>query len=77
VLKDLLKLEEVNYNYTVSERKEIGLIAQEVQKYFPEVVRGIETDSTYLSIVYSHLTPILLQGIKELNTEKEKLEIRI
>ena len=77
VLKDLLKLEAVNYNYTVSEKKEIGLIAQEVQKYFPEVVRGRETDSTYLSIVYSHLTPILLQGIKELNTEKEKLEIRI
>ena len=77
VLKDLLKLNAVNYNYTTSTQKEIGLIAQEVEKYFPEIVNGEETDSTYLSIVYSHLTPILLQGIKELNTEKEKLEIRI
>jgi hypothetical protein len=52
--------------------QQYGLIAQEVLKTNPELVHKIYED--YLSIDYVQLIPILLQGMKELNTKVNNLE---
>ncbi|MEX0812752.1 MAG: tail fiber domain-containing protein [Chitinophagales bacterium] len=73
-------LEGVSYYWRVdefpdknfSDRKEIGVIAQEVEKILPEVV---DTDSEgYKSVQYSHLVPILIEALKEVSNELELLK---
>ncbi len=51
----------------VLEKTHFGLIAQEVQEVFPELV--YENDNGYLSVNYTELIPVLLQSIKELRAE--------
>ena len=72
----LLKLSQINgyyYNYLVSDgQKEVGVVAQEVEKVLPEIVR---TDSKgYKSLDYSKLTPLLIEAIKELQNQIELLK---
>jgi hypothetical protein len=66
-----LEIEGVTYNWRQDEfpekafgdRTEIGFIAQELEKYFPELVN---TDKDgYKSVQYSHMVPVLLEAIKE------------
>lgn len=53
-------------------KTQIGLIAQEVEAIFPELVY---TDKEgYKSVDYAHLTPILIESIKELNQKLIKIE---
>jgi hypothetical protein len=47
-----------------SEDRQIGVIAQEVQAVYPELVH--ETENGYLTVNYPKLTAVLLQSIKEL-----------
>jgi len=70
-LENVLKLEGVSYNWRLDEfpdrvfgdRKEIGVIAQEIEKVYPELV---STDADgYKSVQYSHMVPVLLEAIKE------------
>ena len=74
-----------------NEKLQIGLSAQEIQKYYPELVELAPFDSeydiesrgnisksgeNYLTLKYDRLVPILLQGIKELNNKNKLLEER-
>ena len=44
-------------------RKQIGVIAQDIEKYYPELVK---TDANgYKSVDYSKLSVVLLEAIKE------------
>lgn len=52
--------------------KQIGLIAQEVEKVYPEVV--LTDDKGYKSIDYSHLTPALIEAVKELNAKVDEIQ---
>lgn len=69
-LEKLLQLNGVTYNWRVdefpqfklSEGTQIGVIAQDIQKLFPEVVNT--DDEGYLSVEYSHLVPVLIEAIK-------------
>ena len=69
-------------------KKELGLSAQEIQKYYPELVTLAPFDSAYdsetnkiisksgenyLTLKYERLVPVLLQGIKELNMHVENI----
>ena len=59
-----------------SENRQIGVIAQEVEALFPEMVL---TDSEgYKSVAYSRLTPVLIEAVKELseqnNRSKEEID---
>jgi hypothetical protein len=69
-------------------KKELGLSAQEIQKYYPELVTLAPFDSAYdsetnkiisksgenyLTLKYERLIPVLLQGIKELNMHVENI----
>ena len=57
--------------------RHIGLIAQEVQQQFPEIVSVWGDDSDYLAIDYSRFSVVLLEGIKELyqQTKAQQKEI--
>ena len=56
-------------------RTEIGLLAQEVEAQFPELV---ETDNTgRKALNYSQMVAVLLESIKELHQKVEELERRL
>ncbi len=71
-LQKVKELRGVSYNWKTEEypdmnferEKQIGLIAQEVEKILPEVV---ETDQGGLkSVEYGHIVPLLIEAVKEL-----------
>ena len=79
VLEKLLQLEGVTYNWRQDEfpkrkfgsQMEIGVIAQEVEKIYPELV---STDADgYKAVQYSHMVPLLLEAIKEQQKQIELL----
>ncbi|MDE1465104.1 tail fiber domain-containing protein [Spartinivicinus poritis] len=53
---------------------EYGVIAQEIQLEFPELVKP--DDKGYLRVDYQGLVPVLLESIKELKERIEVLEIK-
>ena len=48
--------------------RHVGVIAQEVQAQFPEIVEEI-FDGRFLGVRYIELIPVLIEAIQELNTE--------
>ncbi|MBU3934609.1 tail fiber domain-containing protein, partial [Patescibacteria group bacterium] len=55
------------YPNTNTDSRKMGIVAQELQEQFPELV--VEQPSGFLSIDYTSLTAVLLEGIKELSTK--------
>lgn len=78
VLEKLSNLNGVTYNWKepgISNKKEIGMIAQEVEKVFPELVT---TDTEgYKSVSYVNFTAVLLEAIKEQQQEINQLKQEI
>ena len=67
-LATVLKLRPVAYNLISNDLRQVGFIAQEVQKLVPEVVTGKEGDLSkgeILGITYSNLVPVLTKAIQE------------
>lgn len=58
----------------LSEQVHYGLIAQDVQKVYPELVSEKEGS---LSVNYMELIPLLLLRVQELSTEVEELKKQI
>jgi len=52
-----------------SQRKQFGLIAQEVQKVFPELVNVIPGTDGYMSVQYGNFVAILIEAFKEQKEE--------
>ncbi|MEW6731305.1 MAG: tail fiber domain-containing protein [Acidobacteriota bacterium] len=84
VLKTIDKIQAISFKWNAqaqslgykAEHRELGVIAQEIEAVFPELVNTTESDS-YKSVDYGKLTVILLEAIKELKTENESLKRRI
>lgn len=75
---NLSKLESItpiyySFNNFEDDKNRIGLIAQEVQEYFPELVE-IEPMTEKLVLDYTGLIPVLLGAIKELKKEIDILK---
>ena len=74
-LDKIIKLRGVTYQWKDKEKgeqKQLGLIAQEVEEVFPEVVR---TDiDGYKAISYSNLVAPLIDSVKELKEENDALK---
>ena len=56
-------------------RPQVGVIAQEVERIFPELV--VTNSKGYKAVAYSKLTPVLIEAVKELKAEKDALEARL
>ena len=79
VLDKLNEIRGVRYRYKADKettRFNIGVIAQEVEKVFPELVnkmpRVLESDEEYMTVTYENVTPILIEAVKELRVEKDE-----
>jgi hypothetical protein len=76
-LETVMQLRPVEYNLISNDLRQVGFIAQEVQKLVPEVVTGKEGDISkgeVLGITYSNLVPVLAKSIQELNTLNTKTQ---
>jgi len=62
-------------NMSFSKNKQIGFIAQDLEKVYPELVRTDEQG--YKSVTYATMTPILVQAIKELTQEVNLLKNKV
>lgn len=70
-------LRPVTFDWKKKEKKnDIGLIAEEVNEILPMIVSKDENNLAS-SIDYSKLTPILIQAVKELSLEVERLKNKI
>jgi hypothetical protein len=74
-LQDVEKLQGVSYNRIGQTRKEIGLIADEVVKVLPELVKY--QDGEVYGLSYNRLTAVLVEAVKELNDKVKQQEIFI
>ncbi len=78
-LDKILQLRGVYFDWDAEHGGEhdVGMIAEEVGKVLPEIVR-YEEDGIYTSgMDYSKLTPLLVEAIKELKKENDLLKQRI
>jgi hypothetical protein len=85
-LDKILTLRAVNFSWKTDEtnKENLGLIAQDVEKVFPQVVnksklaKSINSDNQdeteYLGIRYTELIPVLIAAIQELKAEIEILK---
>ncbi|MBA1194633.1 tail fiber domain-containing protein [Pseudomonas entomophila] len=67
----LTQLEGVQFTWKDSGREDIGLIAQDVQKVYPQVVHEKEG---LLTVDYQKLVAPLIESVRELNARIEVLE---
>jgi hypothetical protein len=82
-LSKIQELDGVTYNYKVNEfpdyafskERQVGFIAQAVERVLPELV--MKDENGYLKVNYAHMTPVLLEGIKELSGIVERQDRQI
>jgi hypothetical protein len=56
---------------------QIGVIAQEVQLVLPELVGLLYNDADYLGVDYTHLSAVLVEAIKDLDTKLTNIETQL
>jgi hypothetical protein len=75
---DKLKtLRAVNFSWKNDENKKenLGLIAQDVEKVFPQVMD--KSKDGYLGVRYTEIVPVLVKAIQELKAQIEELSNKI
>ena len=60
--------------YTRDDRENIGVIAQEVEKILPEIVKTADDEMGTKSVDYSRITAVLIEAVKELSAKVKELE---
>ena len=71
-LEKVSKLRGVEFNKIGKDEKSIGVIAQEIEKVIPEVVR--EDEKGMKSVAYGNISGLLIEAIKELKAEIDELK---
>ena len=65
----------VRYQRKLSQGKlgevSIGVIAQEIAQYIPEVVDIPKDENEYYGVLYGQITGVLIEALKELSAEKD------
>ena len=57
-------------------RRRVGVIAQELEAVFPELVFTSGGEG-YKTVAYYQLTAVLIEAVKELNAENDELRARL
>jgi len=73
-LEKILALQGVSFNWKESGERGIGLIAQEVEKVYPELVHGSEGNK---SVSYGNLVGALIEAIKEQQKQIDNLKKQV
>ena len=58
-------------------KQEVGVSAQEVQAVMPEVVAPAPIDDRYLTVRYERLVPLLVEAIKQLDSQVQSLQAQL
>lgn len=74
-LEKVLKLRGVTYQHKTTNKDSIGVIAQELQEVFPELVK--EARDGTLAVAYGNLVGVLIEAVKTLNEKIEVLESKL
>ena len=79
---DVLHLEPATYNFIedISKKQRFGLIAQDVEQIFPELVTDTinsSTQTTIKSVNYIDLIPIMLHKMKQMQNEIDSLKEKL
>ena len=72
-LDKISKLRGVSYNLKKNNEPSIGMIAEEVEKVFPELVSKDDSGKA-AAMSYGRMTAVLLEAIKELKEEVDELK---
>jgi len=73
-LDDLMKVKIRNYNLIGEDLKQIGVIAQELEQIFPNMIDNTldkESGEITKGVKYSVFVPMLIKAIQELNAKLE------
>ena len=76
-LEAIKKINGVTYDWKANGNSSMGVIAQEVQSVFPQLVKEVqplEGDEKRLTVNYDGLIGVLIETVKELNAKIENLE---
>ena len=78
VSSSILNLQAYKYNMIGDTLKtvEYGLMAQDVQEFFPEMISVID-DNNHLGLSYTQLIPILIEGFKEQQLLIDELQLKV
>lgn len=60
------------YKMLGSDKRQAGVIAQEIREVLPEVV--VENDCGYLSVAYGNISALIIEAIKEIDERLTKIE---
>ena len=74
-LADINQVQVRNYNFIGSDYKQIGVIAQELEAIFPNLVKT--DDEGIKSVKYSVLVPILVKALQEADDKIDALTARV
>ena len=74
-LEKISKLRGIEFDYKETDKHSIGMIAEEVNEVFPELVTK-NPDGEVEAMSYSRMTAVLLEAIKELNQEVKELKMK-
>lgn len=74
-LSRVSNIEGVYFNWKDKEKRNVGVLAQQVNKVLPEVVS--EDNNGYLNVDYGGIVPLLIEAINELKAEVEDLKSRL
>ncbi len=74
-LSKLLLIDGKSYVMNRNGKQKIGVLAQEIQEVFPELVS--QDDNDILAVNYQGLVPVLINAIKEQNEKITRLEVLV
>ena len=88
ITEPLAKIKQLNGYYFVenelakslgydNDKLQVGVSAQEVEKVLPEIVTKAPIDNEYKTVWYQKLTPLLIEGMKEQQTQIEQQQTQI
>ena len=79
ILDRVMDLQAVTFEWKHRDdgKRQIGLIAQDVEEVFPEVVTTPDDGSCQKGLLATGMDAVLIEGIKELKIENELLKDRI
>jgi hypothetical protein len=81
-LSDVMKMRAVEFDWKEKRKgvHDIGVIAQEVEKIIPEVVKEVndlKSDETHKVVDYAKLSSVLIKAIQEQQQQINKLEEKL